>query len=146
MEKTSPLVRALPGKEKAETRPHDSSGVAGSSRVDHFPRVRLKIASCLTNFPKTSIIINVTKAACFNCFQSLSVPARFQIFQALNHSSRPRSLTVSDLANLTSLSQPTVTFHLNQLENSGLIKRRKRGRQVFCQISPKCPHCQLFSD
>ena len=82
------------------------------------------------------------KKNCFNCFKTIAVKTRFQIFNFLkNH---PR-VTVNNLVKLTSLRQPTVTFHINQLSKKGLLKKSKVGRFVFCQLHQRCHPCPLFN-
>lgn len=79
---------------------------------------------------------------CRECFEVLAVPSRFKIFTHLRENDH---LIVSDLVELTRLRQPTVTFHLDQLEKTGLIKREKTGKLVYCHINQKCSDCPLFS-
>lgn len=81
------------------------------------------------------------KPACVNCFKTLSVSTRFKILGELGQG----KLTISDLIKTTSLRQPTITFHINQLVKSGLVAKHKIGREVYCQITKKCHRCQIFS-
>ena len=43
-------------------------------------------------------------------------------------------LTVSDLAEQMSVSQPTVSHHMSILKEAGLLIRRREGKQVFCTL------------
>ena len=83
------------------------------------------------------------KRKCVQCFKLLSVKSRFNIFRYL---SQPRQqVSVSALAKLTKLRQPTVTFHLNELAAVGLVQRQRVGRNVFCRATRKCRDCPLFA-
>jgi DNA-binding transcriptional ArsR family regulator len=84
----------------------------------------------------------IMKSNCCNCFKLVSTPQRFKIFNYLKTKQRS---TVSELVRLTTLRQPTVTFHINQLAKCGFVKKIKDGRNVFCQIRKKCPDCPLFT-
>lgn len=65
------------------------------------------------------------------CFRALSSKNRLKIFLALRECDDKKD--VSDLVKLTGLKQPTVTFHVNQLTKAGLVKKEKRGRNVYCR-------------
>jgi DNA-binding transcriptional ArsR family regulator len=81
------------------------------------------------------------KIKCVKCFKTVSINSRFKIFEFLKKNKK--EVSVSDLVNLTALKQPTVTFHLNKLAQSGLIKKRKAGRMVYCKAIANCPTCPL---
>ena len=80
--------------------------------------------------------------SCVICFKALSVPARFEIFEYLKRFKK--RATVSSLVQLTSLSQPTVTFHVNLLAACGLVEKHRLGREVCCSVYKKCANCPLF--
>jgi DNA-binding transcriptional ArsR family regulator len=80
---------------------------------------------------------------CVSCFKVLSIGPRFTIFRHLME--KTSKTTVSNLVALTSLRQPTVTFHINRLAAVGLLKKKKVGREVCCTINKKCTNCPLFS-
>ncbi|MDO8560581.1 MAG: metalloregulator ArsR/SmtB family transcription factor [bacterium] len=84
------------------------------------------------------------KPKCLKCLKSIAVPARFQIFNHLMKTGNKNS-SVSSLVKLTGLRQPTVTFHLNQLQNAGLITKNRVGKNVFCRLSAHCAHCPLYA-
>lgn len=84
------------------------------------------------------------KYDCINCFKILSTKNRFKIFEFLKKK-RGQRTNVSSLVKLTSLRQPTVTFHINKLAKRGLVKKHKVGREVYCQIHKKCDDCSLFT-
>jgi DNA-binding transcriptional ArsR family regulator len=82
------------------------------------------------------------KLSCAKCFKLVGVPTRLKIFEQLKK--KGKKTTVNDLVELTSLRQPTVTFHLNQLEKVGIVKRKKSGRTVYCEARRPCGNCPLF--
>jgi DNA-binding transcriptional ArsR family regulator len=66
-------------------------------------------------------------------FHALADPTRRRILDRLTAAERP----VGELVSLFRISQPAVTKHLGVLERSGLIRRRKRGRQRLCSARPE---------
>lgn len=79
---------------------------------------------------------------CLHCFKALSVKTRFEIFCAIK-ASKGR-VNISRLVTNTSLTQPTVTFHIDQLELAGLVKKTKSGRDVYCEINKRCAQCMIM--
>lgn len=45
--------------------------------------------------------------------------------------------SVGEIADAVGLRQPSVTHHLNLLEDAGLVIRQPTGRQVMCSVSPE---------
>jgi DNA-binding transcriptional ArsR family regulator len=82
------------------------------------------------------------KAACQKCLECISVPARFKIYMEL--SKRKQPLSVSELVSKSKLTQPTITYHLQEMVQCGLIKQEKRGRVVKSSIAPRCKNCALI--
>ena len=64
-------------------------------------------------------------------FRALGEVSRLQILQALQSGEK----NVSDLVNITGLSQPNVSRHLGVLVTSGLIARRKDGLNVIYKVA-----------
>lgn len=83
------------------------------------------------------------KPICLECIKELSSQARFKIFNYLLQNRK--RVNVSDLIDVVKLQQPTVTFHVNALVRVGIVKKYKKGRQVFCETYKKCANCPLFS-
>ena len=83
------------------------------------------------------------KPNCVNCFKVVSIKSRFNIFEFLK--SNRKGANISSLVKLTSLRQPTVTFHVNQLAKNGFVNKYKVGREVWCQVHKKCDDCPLFA-
>lgn len=48
--------------------------------------------------------------------------------------------TVNEIVDIMGVTQPTVSYHLKEMRESGLLKNEKKGKKVFYQINPKCPH------
>jgi DNA-binding transcriptional ArsR family regulator len=65
-------------------------------------------------------------------FHALADPTRRRILEQLAQA----DLTVMELANRFTISQPAVTKHLHVLEGAGLISRRKSGRLRICRMEP----------
>ena len=83
---------------------------------------------------------------CKKCMASISDTSRLEILEYLKMLNR--EVTVMDVVRQFSLRQPTVTFHINKLADSGVIKKRKSGRQVFLSInliSSRCKTCPVFN-
>lgn len=64
-------------------------------------------------------------------FRGFSDPSRLAILQTL----RQGALTVSDIVQVTSLTQPNVSNHLGCLRDCGLVTARQHGRFVYYQLS-----------
>jgi len=47
--------------------------------------------------------------------------------------------TVGEITKKLRLRQPTVSYHLKMMKKEGLLKARKKGREVFYQIKLACP-------
>jgi DNA-binding transcriptional ArsR family regulator len=66
-----------------------------------------------------------------NVFGALANQTRRLIVRSLSQQDQ----TVLQLAQQVSISQPGVTKHLNVLEKSGLIQRRREGRKQICSLN-----------
>lgn len=51
------------------------------------------------------------------------------------HLARHEAVTVSDLTDKLSISQPLVSWHLRKLRRVGLVETRRSGRQVYCSLN-----------
>ena len=65
-----------------------------------------------------------------NRLAALAEPTRLNLFKRLVQRG-PEGLCVSELVDGTGLTQPTMSHHLKELSNAGLLNRRKEGRRVF---------------
>jgi len=48
--------------------------------------------------------------------------------------------TVSAIVEQTSLSQPTISYHLKNMANAGLLAKRRSGKEIFYTINDRCPN------
>lgn len=57
--------------------------------------------------------------------------------------------TVSVLTKFVHLTQPTVSYHLKEMKDSGLLKSEKHGKEVLYDLNSACPiyknECVLHS-
>ncbi len=51
------------------------------------------------------------------------------------HLARNDDVTVTDLTDMLSISQPLVSWHLRKLRRARLIETRRVGRQVYCSLN-----------
>lgn len=65
-------------------------------------------------------------------FKALGDPARVRILNMLLYSDEP--VCVCDFMPATGLAQPTVSFHLRKLLESGLIRREERGTWAYYSV------------
>ena len=76
---------------------------------------------------------------CTHCFKTLGVDSRMEIYDHLfNHG----KAGVTELVTLTGLKQPTVSYHLKEMKNAGLLISEKAGREVYYAVAHICPHYQ----
>lgn len=58
------------------------------------------------------------------------------------HLARNKDVTVTELTDMLSISQPLVSWHLRKLRRAGLIETRRVGRQVYCSLNvARFQHC-----
>lgn len=78
--------------------------------------------------------LSATEAAHFSQqFKVLADPARLRLLSILcDEGCGPMSVT--ELTELTALSQPTVSHHLARLREAGLLTREQRGRTVTHRV------------
>jgi len=80
------------------------------------------------------------KDICANCFRSLGVPSRMKIYTYLQEK---KTASVSELVNVVALKQPTVSYHLKEMEATGLLTSKKVGKEVYYQVGSGCKNCIL---
>ena len=66
---------------------------------------------------------------------ALSQPARLKIFRLLVRQGE-EGVCAGDLAKKFSLPKPTLSFHLKELSNAGLIGSRRDGRSIIYFLRP----------
>ncbi len=75
-------------------------------------------------------------------FKALSNPHRLQIFNILSSCCEPgtecdaRRYCVGDIAPRLDIAASTLSHHLKELQQAGLIDMQRRGKQIFCSINP----------
>ncbi|MGB5396184.1 MAG: metalloregulator ArsR/SmtB family transcription factor [Gammaproteobacteria bacterium] len=78
-------------------------------------------------------------------FRALSNPHRLQIFHLLTGCCEPGtpcatddmlSCCVGDLNQQVDIAASTLSHHLRELHQAGLIEMQRRGKQVFCSVNP----------
>lgn len=77
------------------------------------------------------------KTWCPGCFKALSTKVRSSIVDLIQ---KQGELAVSQVVSHFKLKQPTISYHLDQLEKSGLLVSRVAGRHVFYKVNEKCPY------
>lgn len=81
--------------------------------------------------------LNTAKTCqCTICFKSLGVESRMSLYTYL---SSVGEQSVSQLVKHVGLTQPTVSHHLKDMRDSGLITSTKRGKEVYYSVSSLCP-------
>jgi DNA-binding transcriptional ArsR family regulator len=66
-------------------------------------------------------------------FRGFADPSRLAVLEALRNGAK----CVSEVVEVTNLSQPNVSAHLACLEDCGLVKKEKKGRHVYYQVTNK---------
>jgi len=81
-----------------------------------------------------------TGCNCKGCFGSLGIDSRYKIYEILKNGV---TLSVSEIAEKIGLKQPTVTYHLKQMEENGLLKSSKKGHFVYYEVNEICPQTKF---
>lgn len=70
-----------------------------------------------------------------NALAALAQPSRLELFRVL--AGAPGPLCAGDLAERLELPKPTLSFHLKELSQAGLIAARREGRSIFYSVKPE---------
>jgi ArsR family transcriptional regulator, arsenate/arsenite/antimonite-responsive transcriptional repressor len=73
---------------------------------------------------------------CTKCFNTLGVSSRMKIYNLLRKKGRE---TVSGIVDVIKLTQPTISYHLKEMKDAGLLINQKVGKEVYYAINAKCP-------
>lgn len=83
---------------------------------------------------------SVDPAVIASVMRALSNPNRLKIFLLLRdqhiHGEAGFGLRVGEISGNLEITLSTVSHHLRELEQAGLIQLERRGRNVFCSIAP----------
>lgn len=74
---------------------------------------------------------------CNHCFANLAVDSRMKIFLFLKDKG---SQTVSEIVKQTSLSQPTISYHLKNMSDAGLLSKQRDGKEIYYKVNKDCPN------
>ncbi|MBO3839484.1 MAG: metalloregulator ArsR/SmtB family transcription factor [Thermoproteota archaeon] len=66
-------------------------------------------------------------------FKALADQTRLRILSIIES----ESMMITGIVEKFNLSQPTVSYHIRILENAGLVKTVKKGREVYCSLVKK---------
>ena len=103
----------------------ENSGKLGVDIFSHF-------AILLFNMAKKSSVAKFKTQA--QMFKALAHPGRLLMLDELSRGER----CVCELAALVGSEMPTVSRHLSQLKNAGIVDDDKRGAQVFYRLVTPC--------
>lgn len=101
---------------------------AGKRRLDFFSR--------LAKYEITSVTAaeHLEYREKARIIKALAHPSRLFIVDELSHGER----CVADLTKMIGVEMPTVSRHLSQLKNAGIVEDDKRGAQVFYRLRVPC--------
>lgn len=74
--------------------------------------------------------------SCHQCIHHFGVDSRLKIFEFLQKEG-PQS--VSTIVAHLALRQPTVSYHLQKMNQSGLLQAQKVGKKTLYNINQNCP-------
>jgi len=74
---------------------------------------------------------------CNHCFSNLAVDSRMKIFLFLKDNGKK---TVSQVVEQTSLSQPTISYHLKTMQEAGLLLKQRAGKEIYYSVNKDCPN------
>jgi ArsR family transcriptional regulator len=66
----------------------------------------------------------------------MSNPSKRKIYEFLSMAGEK---TVTEITKMLGLRQPTVSYHLKQMQEQGLLAKRKEGRKVYFFVEMACP-------
>lgn len=75
-------------------------------------------------------------STCTKCFSTLGVSSRMKIYRYLKKNGKS---TVSIIVDVAKLTQPTVSYHLKEMKDAGLLKSSKAGKKVYYIVNESCP-------
>ena len=94
---------------------------------------------CCPPLGKTSQISEADATDLAVRLKALADPARLQLVSYLLDQDEQEACTC-DLAPFLNLSEPTVSHHLKKLEAAGIVKKERRGMNVYYKVIPESIH------
>lgn len=73
---------------------------------------------------------------CTKCFNTLGIDSRMKIYRFLREKGEN---TVTAVVDVVKLSQPTVSYHLKEMRDAGLLSSKKTGKEVHYSVNRDCP-------
>ena len=73
---------------------------------------------------------------CTKCFNTLGIDSRMKIYRFLKEKGEN---TVSAVVDVVKLTQPTVSYHLKEMRDAGLLSSKKTGKEVHYSVNRDCP-------
>lgn len=112
----------------------NTSGIMADMTTS-LPLLDSDAAACCS--PVTAGVLNVEAAGRLaRMFKALSDPTRVRLLSMI--AAQPgREACVCDLTDPVGLSQPTVSHHMKQLVDAGLVTREQRGKWAYFAIVPE---------
>ncbi|MFA4998931.1 MAG: winged helix-turn-helix domain-containing protein [Candidatus Paceibacterota bacterium] len=82
------------------------------------------------------------KKTCHNCLQLIGDSTRSKIIKQLKKCPN----NVKDIEKCLTLTQPTISYHLNILKKLGILTSKKKGREICYCINEKypCKSCNIL--
>lgn len=77
------------------------------------------------------------KTWCPKCFKALSTRVGSRIINILADGQEHGA---GEIVSHFKLTQPTISYHLQKLADSGILKSRTQGRQVLYGLNKECPY------
>jgi DNA-binding transcriptional ArsR family regulator len=77
----------------------------------------------------------VGSLGCTTCFSSLGISSRMAIYKYLRLTGKS---TVNGVVAQIGLTQPTISYHLNEMKNAGILKSERSGKEVYYMIDDEC--------
>ncbi len=74
---------------------------------------------------------------CTFCFRNLGVGTRLKMYEYIAVNG-PKN--VSEITEFIGLRQPTVSYHLKEMYESGLLSKTQKGKSVYYSVNSVCPH------
>lgn len=78
----------------------------------------------------------VDHPGCVVCFNNLGIDSRMEIYKFLREKGKK---PVSEIVKVVGLTQPTVSYHLKSMRESGILLSERSGKEVYYYINETCP-------